>query len=129
MSSFLSFFQFSTTFSVSLTISDPLYNFRLSYGDVFGFLLSALLLISSQNINNSLNITYPLFLLSVPLIDMVYVIFLRITKGVSPFYPDKNHIHHRLLSSGFKVNNTVYLIWSISLITVSIYFFINKILI
>lgn len=32
-----------------------------------------------------------------PLIDMLRVMTIRIMSGKSPFYPDKNHIHHRLL--------------------------------
>ena len=41
-------------------------------------------------------------ILSVPLFDTMRVILTRIKKGVSPFYPDKNHIHHLLLKSGLK---------------------------
>jgi len=33
-----------------------------------------------------------------PLIDMVRVMGIRILKGVSPFSPDNNHLHHRLLA-------------------------------
>ncbi len=34
---------------------------------------------------------------SIPLFDMVRVFGLRIMKGKSPFFPDMNHIHHKLL--------------------------------
>ena len=37
----------------------------------------------------------------VPLFDTVRVFLLRISKGLSPFYPDKNHIHHKFLLVGF----------------------------
>lgn len=37
----------------------------------------------------------------VPLFDTVRVFALRISKGLSPFYPDKNHIHHKFLQLGF----------------------------
>ncbi|MBQ7774112.1 MAG: undecaprenyl/decaprenyl-phosphate alpha-N-acetylglucosaminyl 1-phosphate transferase [Bacteroidales bacterium] len=37
----------------------------------------------------------------VPLFDTVRVFGLRISKGLSPFYPDKNHIHHKFLLMGF----------------------------
>jgi UDP-N-acetylmuramyl pentapeptide phosphotransferase/UDP-N-acetylglucosamine-1-phosphate transferase len=42
----------------------------------------------------------------VPLIDTLRVMTIRISNGKSPFSPDKNHIHHRLLdlvSNHFKV--------------------------
>lgn len=34
----------------------------------------------------------------IPLIDTLRVITIRLMQGKSPFYPDKNHTHHRLLS-------------------------------
>jgi len=37
----------------------------------------------------------------VPIIDTLRVFFLRLSKGMSPFTADKNHIHHRLLTLGF----------------------------
>jgi len=33
----------------------------------------------------------------IPLTDTLRVFTLRIVNGMSPFYPDKNHLHHRLL--------------------------------
>jgi len=41
-------------------------------------------------------------LLSVPLFDTMRVMLTRIKKGVSPFHPDKNHIHHLLIKLGLK---------------------------
>ena len=41
-------------------------------------------------------------LLSVPLFDTIRVMLTRIKKGVSPFHPDRNHIHHLLLKTGLK---------------------------
>ena len=86
-------------------------------------LLSSLFIISSQNIDNSLNIIQPLFLLFIPLIDMTYVIFCRLAKGNSPFHPDKLHIHHRLIATGLRTNNS-FLIWLISLIVILLCFLI-----
>ncbi len=40
--------------------------------------------------------------LSVPLFDTIRVMLTRIKKGVSPFQPDRNHIHHLLLKTGLK---------------------------
>ncbi len=34
----------------------------------------------------------------IPLIDTCRVIYIRLANKKSPFYPDKNHIHHKLLS-------------------------------
>ena len=40
-------------------------------------------------------------ILIVPLFDTLRVFFLRILRGQSPFHPDKNHLHHRVLKLGF----------------------------
>ncbi len=39
-------------------------------------------------------------ILIVPIIDTIRIFFLRILRGNSPFTPDKNHIHHRMLALG-----------------------------
>lgn len=40
-------------------------------------------------------------ILIVPLFDTMRVFILRIIRGQSPFHPDKNHVHHRVLKLGF----------------------------
>lgn len=37
----------------------------------------------------------------VPAFDIARVIVIRVLKGKSPFHPDRNHLHHKLLSLGF----------------------------
>jgi hypothetical protein len=36
-------------------------------------------------------------ILAVPLVDVIRVMTIRLIHGKSPFFPDQNHIHHRLL--------------------------------
>jgi len=43
----------------------------------------------------------PLLLLGLPIIDMLFVIALRLHQGRSPLAADRNHLHHRLLDLGF----------------------------
>lgn len=52
----------------------------------------------------------------VPLFDMCYVIFIRMINGHSPFYPDRNHIHHKLLNRGINERSTSIILYSISLV-------------
>ena len=47
-----------------------------------------------------LPIVLPLIILSVPLLDLFLAVVRRTRKGRSPFSPDKEHIHHRLLDLG-----------------------------
>jgi len=44
---------------------------------------------------------FSLAILATPLADMIRVFAIRIFKGRSPFSPDMNHVHHRLLKLGF----------------------------
>ena len=39
--------------------------------------------------------------LILPLFDTMRVFIIRIVNGHSPFYPDRNHIHHLFIDSGF----------------------------
>ena len=48
--------------------------------------------------------------LFVPLFDTSRVFLLRMLAGKSPFSPDKNHIHHRILALGFSQISTVLLL-------------------
>lgn len=52
----------------------------------------------------------PLFLLGTPLLDLIMVIYQRLAKGQSPFRPDKNHLHHKLLLNGLDHAQSVTLI-------------------
>lgn len=49
-------------------------------------------------------------ILLIPMLDVLRVFIIRLTKGVSPFAPDRNHLHHLLLNQGFshtKVTTTL----------------------
>jgi len=49
-------------------------------------------------------------ILFVPLFDTIRVFSLRMLARRSPFSPDKNHIHHRILAMGFSQISTVLLL-------------------
>jgi UDP-GlcNAc:undecaprenyl-phosphate/decaprenyl-phosphate GlcNAc-1-phosphate transferase len=57
-------------------------------------------------------------ILAVPIIDTLRVFFLRLSKGMSPFSADKNHIHHRLLTLGFNHIQTSVIIGGINVLFV-----------
>ena len=86
-----------------------------------GFILSYLGIITNfnsiQNNSSTLFIGIIFFVLLF-LGDMVYVIIKRIISGKSPFFPDRNHLHHRLLRLGFNHKKTVYIIYLINSIFV-----------
>ena len=99
-----------------------------------GFNLAALSLIASNNliirdtINSSIFASlFPLILLSVPVLDMFFVILVRIYNLKSPFYPDRNHLHHRLLEFGINYKLTILIILLLNAIAVfSTYLIFSK---
>ncbi len=99
-----------------------------------GFNLAALSLIASNNIvlatdisNSIITSLFPFVLLGVPIIDMFVVIIIRIYNLKSPFYPDRNHLHHRLLSLGINYKGTISIILILNIIFVSlVYLFFSK---
>lgn len=46
-------------------------------------------------------IPFVLSVFTIPVFDCVRVMFSRIRRGTSPFYPDKTHLHHLLFDTGF----------------------------
>lgn len=55
----------------------------------------------------------PLFLLGTPILDTSLVMYERIRAGVSPFRPDKNHLHHKLLRAGLDQEQAVVSIYAL----------------
>lgn len=49
----------------------------------------------------------PLFVLAIPLYDFCSVLLIRLSRGLSPFHPDKNHFSHRLVELGFSRRQAV----------------------
>ncbi len=83
-----------------------------------GFMISILTLYSSESssFNGTINANFTLGILALPLLDMIFVIFKRISKNRSPFYPDRNHFHHRLLNAGFSQPKAVFFIYLLVII-------------
>lgn len=54
-----------------------------------------------------------LLVLGIPIIDTFWIIVRRLTQRRSPFTPDRQHIHHRLLDLGLSHRQTVLLIYGL----------------
>lgn len=65
------------------------------------------------SIMGSAKVVVALLVLGVPIIDTFYIIVRRLSRGRSPFSPDRGHIHHRLLDLGLSHTQTVLLIYAI----------------
>jgi UDP-GlcNAc:undecaprenyl-phosphate GlcNAc-1-phosphate transferase len=58
-----------------------------------------------------LPVLLPVSLLMVPTVDLVLAIIRRTRAGRSPFAPDKQHLHHRLLEIGHSQRRAVLIMW------------------
>ena len=58
-----------------------------------------------------LPLALPILILIVPIADLVLAIFRRTRQGRSPFSPDKEHLHHRLLEIGHSHRRAVLIMW------------------
>ena len=106
------------------------YNFfpaRIFMGDsgsmLVGLMLSAAATTATTNADtqgfakpvDSLPLFLPLLLslavLAVPFVDLVLAVVRRMRKGQSPFAPDKQHLHHRLLELGHSHRRAVLLMY------------------
>lgn len=73
-----------------------------------GFLLAVFSIFAGGKVATSL------IVLALPLLDMLWVILRRLSKGQSPLSADHNHYHHKLLRLGLSERATAYLIYGIT---------------
>lgn len=64
-------------------------------------------------------------ILAVPLFDTVRVMLIRIKNKKSPFQPDKNHVHHRMISLGYKHAAASVRIMAINVLFIATAFLLN----
>ena len=69
---------------------------------------------NSIPIYKSINILLSCGILLMPILDMSFVILKRLYLRKSPFYPDRSHFHHQLLSKGLSHKTTVHVMHSIT---------------
>ncbi len=87
---------------------------RVFLGDngsmLLGVMFAWLLVDIAQDPNPSITPVTAIWLFSVPLLDMFGVMLRRMRAGKSPFTPDRQHLHHLLMRSGFRVSEIVFTI-------------------
>ena len=77
-------------------------------GSLFlGMTLAALAMIGKYDQHNSVGYLSPLLILAVPLFDTVFVMVLRLLKGISPFRGSPDHFALRLRRAGLSVRGVV----------------------
>ncbi|EBI4921789.1 UDP-N-acetylglucosamine--undecaprenyl-phosphate N-acetylglucosaminephosphotransferase [Salmonella enterica] len=68
---------------------------------LIGFTVIWLLLETTQGKTHSISPVTALWIIAIPLMDMVAIMYRRLRKGMSPFSPDLQHIHHLVMRAGF----------------------------
>jgi len=100
---------------------------RLFMGDTgsqfLGFSLGVLVIVLSQSVNSAMSPIIPLFILGLPILDTMAVMGQRIYEKRSPFSPDKNHIHHKLLDIGFDQYEAVFIIYILQSALIAVAYF------
>ncbi len=119
-------FYFLSLIIISCLIPLYYFNFRktkkIFLGDSGSYILGGLLSIYVLNILSNgyrikpeFDINKIIFVISIliyPIIDVIRIFFLRVSRNKSPFHPDRNHIHHIILkktNSHFKSTLTIVL--------------------
>jgi UDP-GlcNAc:undecaprenyl-phosphate GlcNAc-1-phosphate transferase len=85
---------------------------------LLGF-LAVTLALGTTRFNAPLSPFLPLLLLGFPILDTLTVMAERIASGHSPFRPDRNHFHHRLMRLGLYHSEAVVMIYFITAVLVT----------
>ena len=87
-----------------------------------GFVAGVLVIVLTQRSSPILSPAMPLLLLGLPLVDTFLVMGQRLLQGKSPFKPDRNHIHHKLLALGLDHYESVVVIYALQATLVAMAF-------
>jgi UDP-GlcNAc:undecaprenyl-phosphate GlcNAc-1-phosphate transferase len=102
---------------------------KLFMGDTGSMLLGLLLASSTITLTGTVNpdaiegnstlaiflpILLPIAVILIPALDLLLAVIRRVSRGRSPFSPDKQHLHHRLLQRGHSQRRAVALMYSIT---------------
>ena len=90
-----------------------------------GFMVGTLTVVLAEFKNTALSSAILLFIFGVPIIDTLAVVAQRIHEGRSPFSPDRNHIHHKLLALGMRHYQAVVAIYIAQAVFVIMAYFLR----
>ena len=79
-----------------------------------GYLAGCLTLLASFREGGVLDGIFPVLAFALPILDCVFAIFRRIMRGRSPFSPDMEHFHHRLMAKGLSHGKAVLAMWAMA---------------
>lgn len=74
---------------------------------VLGYIIAWTLIALSQSSPRRISPGLVLWCVALPVMDTLAVVFRRLKRGVSPFTPDRTHIHHLLMNAGMGPHRTL----------------------
>ena len=77
-----------------------------------GYLAGCFSLMGSFRESGTIDGVFPLLAFSVPVADCLFAIVRRTLRGRSPFSPDMEHFHHRLMERGLSHGKAVLTLWA-----------------
>ena len=108
-----------STLLIGILLGFLVYNSRpasIFLGDcgslTLGYLAGCLTLLASFREGGVLDGIFPVLAFALPIMDCIFAIFRRTMKGRSPFSPDMEHFHHRLMAKGLSHGKAVLAMWS-----------------
>ncbi len=66
------------------------------------------------NTGNTMDLTFPVIILGVPIVDTLRVMILRIYRRKNPFVADSNHIHHKIYYNNIRHKVVVFILMGFS---------------
>ena len=77
-----------------------------------GYLAGCLTFLASFREGGVLDGIFPVLAFAIPILDCTFSILRRILRGRSPFSPDMEHFHHRLMAKGLTHGKAVLVMWA-----------------
>jgi UDP-GlcNAc:undecaprenyl-phosphate GlcNAc-1-phosphate transferase len=77
-----------------------------------GYLAGCLSLLASSRNEGVIDGIFPFLAFALPVTDCVFAICRRMLRGRSPFSPDMEHFHHRLMAKGLTHGKAVLVMWA-----------------
>lgn len=62
----------------------------------------------------------------IPLVDTLRIVILRLSKGQSPFHPDKSHVHHAIMRLGMRHSQTTLILAAVHLFYIALALIFNQ---
>ncbi len=83
---------------------------------LLGFLLACMCISVSQGEGPKISPTTALWVVAIPLYELLWTTLRRVLRGKSPFHPDRAHFHHKLLDAGFGVRGAFFVLICVGLL-------------